>query len=157
MVDGVSRRKSCALYRPAITVKAHEPHFVHMIYRTPRLISLSVIIVISMCFRIGFNIGLFSEPERENIMKNCSGCAIWSRVRPRFVFDHRVQESLCCTQNVERTELRGHISSRGVICVSIFSIAKCVSAEYNLLWRGVCHLVAMCSSWSFSLHHILQS
>ena len=68
-----------ALYRPAITVKAHEPHFVHMIYRTPRLISFSVIIVMRMCFRIGFEIGLFSEPERENIMKNSncdSGCAI---------------------------------------------------------------------------------
>ena len=77
-------------------------------------------------------------------------------MRPRFIFDNRVQEALCCTQNVERTELRGHISSRGVICVSIFSIAKCVSAEYNLLWRRVCHLV-MRSSRSFSLHHILQS
>ena len=126
-----------ALYRPAITVKAHELHFVHMIYRTPRLISFSVVIVMRMCFRIGFEIGLFSEPERENIMKNsnCNGCAIWSRVRPRFIFDHRVQESLCCTQNVERTVLRGQISSRGVIVFRFLALWN--ASVRNIICCGV--------------------
>ena len=136
-----------ALYWHAITVRAREPHFIHVIHRTTRLISIPVTISIRIASDWGLRLVLFRnlrgrivDEESVRVQFGVTITEITSASALYILLDYPVQESLYfftvlySPQNMERTKSTDYISPCGVIFVSIFSIAKCVCGLYNS-WR----------------------